>query len=202
MKKGLHLTVVTAVVVNGLSVVRAEAVAQTTAATARPARASWLTDRKFIPVGSIVTVVVDERTTARERASKIANADRSNALGLSAATPDFDLPITSANLKTSNNAESRNLGETARRGDLSSIFTVTVVGIEPNGNLRIAGTRTVEIDGNAQEWELSGQIRPDDVSAENLVPSSRIADAVIKYKGAKIGPSRGLISKILGIFWP
>jgi flagellar L-ring protein precursor FlgH len=168
----------------------------------RRLRASWLTDRKVIPIGAIVTVVVDERTTARERTSRVADADRSTSMGLSAGSPDVTLPISSADFGASNNASSRNLGEANRRGDLSSIFTVSVVGVDPSGNLMIEGTRTVEIDGRTQEWELSGLIRPDDVSADNIVPSSRIASAEIHYKGQNIGPSRGIISKILGIFWP
>lgn len=168
----------------------------------RRTRASWLTDRKIIPVGAIVTIVVDERTTARERTTRVADADRNTSMGLSVASPDVSLPISSADFGSSKSASSRNLGEANRRGDLSSIFTVSVVGVEPNGNLRIEGTRTVEIDGRTQEWELSGLIRPDDVSADNLVSSSRIAGAEIHYKGQDIGPSRGIISKILGIFWP
>lgn len=168
----------------------------------RRSRAAWLTDQRHIPVGAIVTVVVDERTIARERTSRVADADRSSSLGLSAGTPDVSLPVTSADFRSSNNASSRNLGEANRRGDLSSIFTVSVVAVEPNGNLRIEGTRTVEIDGRKQEWQLSGLIRPNDVSANNIVSSSRIADAQITYDGQDIGPRRGIISRILGIFWP
>ncbi len=168
----------------------------------RRSRASWLTDKRIVPVGSIVTVVVDERTTARERTSRVASANRRNSMGLTIASPDVTLPISSAQFGASSDAQSRNTGEANRRGDLSSIFTVSVVGVEPTGNLRIEGTRTIEIDGRAQEWELSGIIRPTDLSADNIVPSSRIANAEIHYKGQDIGPSKGIISKILGIFWP
>jgi len=171
-------------------------------ALSRRSRASWLTDQRVVPVGSIVTVVVDERTTARERTSRVANADRRNSMGLSVSSPDVSVPVSSADFGANSEARSNNTGEANRRGDLSSIFTVSVVAVEPTGNLRIEGTRTIEIDGRTQEWELSGVIRPDDLSSDNIVPSSRIANAEIHYKGQNIGPSRGLISKILGIFWP
>ena len=50
--------------------------------------------------------------------------------------------------------------------------------------------------------KLRGIVRPEDVSAANLVSSTRIADAVITYKGKKIGPRAGILGKILSILWP
>jgi len=161
----------------------------------RPIRAAWVSDRRSFPVGAIITVVVDERTTARERTSRIASADRRSNLGLNS---DFK----TASIASTNQASDRNLGEASRLGDLSSIFAVTVTGVEPSGMLRISGTRSVEIDGRKQEWVLSGLIRPEDIDAYNTIRSNRIADGVIHYKGKSIGPGRGIISKILGIFWP
>lgn len=180
-------------------------VPDTTTATARPARAGrrgFFGDRRFVPVGSIVTVVVDERSTARERTSKVASSGRQSSLGASAASADFALPFSSGSFNSDRNNQSRNVGETNRRGDLSSVFTVTVVGVDPSGALMIAGTRTLEIDGGKQEWELEGLIRPEDLDANNLIASNRIANATILYKGKAIGPDQSLISRILGIFWP
>ena len=45
-------------------------------------------------------------------------------------------------------------------------------------------------------------VRAEDVSSANMVPSSRIADAVISYKGKKIAPRSGILGKILSILWP
>jgi flagellar L-ring protein precursor FlgH len=182
--------------------------AQTTAATQEPtqlqrrSRASWLADRTELRVGDVVTVVVDERVTARERSSKIASADRSQSMGLAASSPDFTLPVTSGNFGTSSEAQSRNVGEANRVGDLTSVFTVSIVGIDETGLFRIQGDRTVVVDGRTQEWTLEGMVRPEDVSADNVVFSNRVANANITYKGKDIGPSKGIIGKILSIFWP
>jgi flagellar L-ring protein precursor FlgH len=171
-------------------------------ATSRPIRGSWLADRQQLKVGDIVTVVIDERVNARERTSRAATANRRQSLGLSASSPDFTPPITAGSFSTNSDAESRNLGEANRRGDLTSVFTVSIVSIEPSGLLQIQGERTVEIDGRTQDWELEGIVRPEDVSADNLVFSNRIANAVIRYKGKDIGPKKGILGKILSIFWP
>lgn len=194
------LAVVVGLITPPMAVAQVDTTAQ--AVTPPVRRGSWIFDRKVIPMGAIVTVVVDERTTARERTSNVASNDRRTSFGLAASSPDFTLPVTGGAVSSDRDASSRKLGETNRRGDLSSVFTVMVVGVEQSGMLRIGGTRTVEIDGRKQEWELSGLIRPEDVDAHNLIPSNRIANAVITYKGKEIGPDRSLISKILGIFWP
>ncbi len=170
--------------------------------TRRPIRGSWLADRQQLRVGDIVTVVIDERVTARERTSRTATANRRQSLGLAASSPDFTVPVTGGSFGSSSDAESRNLGEANRRGDLTSVFTVAIVGIEPSGLLQIEGERTVEIDGRTQDWRLEGLVRPEDVSADNLVFSNRIANAVIQYKGKEISPSKGILGKILSIFWP
>jgi hypothetical protein len=45
-------------------------------------------------------------------------------------------------------------------------------------------------------------VRSEDVSSNNAVASSRVANAEITYKGKKLGPSTGIFGKILGILWP
>jgi flagellar L-ring protein precursor FlgH len=77
-----------------------------------------------------------------------------------------------------------------------------VVQIEPNGVAHIEGEKVVTVDGRDQEVKLAGFVRPEDVSSTNLVLSSRIVGATISYDGDNVGPKRGILGKILGIFWP
>jgi len=58
-------------------------------------------------------------------------------------------------------------------------LTVTVVTVEPGGMLRIQGDRTT----TDQHVVLTGRVRPEDVSADNTVRSSRIADPQVTYHG-------------------
>jgi len=52
--------------------------------------------------------------------------------------------------------------------------------------------------------ELTGLVRPQDVNTEDVVESTAIADAQLSYqsKGGLGKPKNGIITKILGIFWP
>ena len=77
-----------------------------------------------------------------------------------------------------------------------------VTGLDATGNAKIEGNKKVIVDGRPQEVTIQGLIRPDDVGSDNTVSSSRVADAVITYKGKKIGPRQGILGKILSILWP
>jgi flagellar L-ring protein precursor FlgH len=166
-------------------------------------RASWLSDRIPLRVGDILTIVVDEQAAARERVSQISTSDREQSASVSGNADTSPLSGSgSAGFGTGLGAESRDIGEANRQGGLSAVLSVRVIEVEPNGVARVEGDKVVSVDGRKQEVKLEGFVRPEDVSSTNLVLSSRVVGATISYKGNKIGPRRGIIGKILGIFWP
>jgi len=70
-----------------------------------------------------------------------------------------------------------------RSGLLNARISVVVDEIDENGNFVLKGTKTVNINSEAQVIEISGRVRPDDISPENTVSSNLVADASIKYNG-------------------
>jgi flagellar basal body L-ring protein FlgH len=74
-------------------------------------------------------------------------------------------------------------GKTARSGQLSALVAVSVVEALPNGNLVIQGSREIQVNDELQVIQLSGVVRPVDIGTDNVVLSSRIADAQITYTG-------------------
>jgi flagellar L-ring protein precursor FlgH len=165
-------------------------------------RAAWLSDRRPLRVGDVLTIVIDEQAAASERVSTSASADRAQRarLGLNV---DSGVRLGPAKeFSTGLASSSRDVGEAGRAGNLTAVLTVRVMSIEPNGTATIEGTKSVTVDGRCQEVQLRGVVRAEDVSARNLVSSSRVADAVITYKGKKIGPRTGILGKLLSIFWP
>ncbi|MDZ4673139.1 MAG: flagellar basal body L-ring protein FlgH [Gemmatimonadota bacterium] len=165
------------------------------AVAAAAPRQSWLSDRLPLRVGDLITIVVDESTDSRERSSNVARSTRSQEATISSDPANADVGI-------GYGARSDNTGTVNRSGELSGVLSVRVVGIEPNGLARIEGRKAVTLDGRTQELMITGVVRSEDVTAGNTVYSSRIADAVLTYKGKKIGPSTGIIGKILGLLWP
>jgi flagellar L-ring protein precursor FlgH len=163
------------------------------------ARAAWITDRMPLRVGDLLTIVVDEQTAASEHVSKVATGNRAQNNQLRATINDSN---TNANIVHGVDNSSRDVGDANRTGDFTAVLTVRITAIEPNGIATIEGSKTVNVDGRLQQISLKGAIRPEDVSTSNLVASNRIADAVITYKGKKIGPRTGIIGKFLGLLWP
>ena len=84
-------------------------------------------------------------------------------------------------------------------------ITVVVIDIMPNGNLVINGTRKRNISDDIQEIEVSGIVRPSDITYGNTVDSKRIANfnIITKYKGASASYNKpGWLGRILDILWP
>ncbi len=171
----------------------------------RAPRRSWTADRRDLSVGDIVTVLVDEHTLAS--ANKSTNAvdrrRRDAGLGFQVRSPTSSTG-TNIGVSTNNDGESRQSGAATRQNRFTSEISVRVTEVMPNGLLKIEGRKLVNVDKAQQEVTLTGWIRPEDVSATNLVDSWRIANAEIVYvdKGPLGKPAGGMLGRMIGRMWP
>jgi flagellar L-ring protein precursor FlgH len=74
-------------------------------------------------------------------------------------------------------------GATSRSDTVSAYMTATVVGVLPNGNLVIRGSRWTKVDDELQQIVLEGVVRPVDISNTNTVLSQDVAEAKIFMLG-------------------
>lgn len=166
-------------------------------------RNSWLSDRRPVSVGDLVTVVVDERTTASEKMATSASGNRVQSNGAGGAVKGaVEVGPYQGTFSTEMSRNSRDQGEHQRSRDLGAVITVRVTEVLDGGVVRIQGKRNVVVDGRPQDITLTGLVRTADIGIDNVVLSSRIADATIVFRGKKIGPTSGLAGKLLGLFWP
>ena len=96
----------------------------------------------------------------------------------------------------------RGSGRSTRKGDLTGTLTVRVAEVLPNGNLVINGERVIIVNDEKQIMQVTGIVRPDDVSSENTVLSTHVADAQIKYSGRGSMSEKaklGLVSRLLSM---
>ena len=61
---------------------------------------------------------------------------------------------------------------------------MTVTKVFSNGNMEILGQKKLTLNNGDEYVRLTGLVRPEDISATNLIVSNRIADAEITYVGA------------------
>jgi flagellar L-ring protein precursor FlgH len=146
---------------------------------------SLASDRVAHNVGDVLTVVVYENATATGTAEN--TTDRSNSLGgqLSAGTASSLTSFGgSANLGLSHTADSG--GTTTRAGNMVGEISVTIDSVLPNGDLHVAGTQVLNINGEKTRIAVKGEVRTADVSPSNIILSTSLANATIDYDGAGI----------------
>jgi flagellar L-ring protein precursor FlgH len=137
---------------------------------------SLTSDRRVRRVGDIVSVVIYENSSASSTADTAANRDAD--VGVSVNIPRFNH---SGVANTTNDFSGG--GRTQRAGKVLAQLTVTVVDIAPNQDLLVAGEQLLEINGERQTIRLEGRVRPRDITEQNTVLSTRVADAKISFAG-------------------
>ena len=96
-------------------------------------------------------------------------------------------------------------GETTRKSSLNAFITVRVIQVLPNGNLVVQGSREVQVNNENQYINIQGVIRPEDISASNVVLSTFVADAKIELNGQGVVSDKqrvGWLARILDWVWP
>lgn len=161
----------------------------------------WLMDGRRYAVGDIVTVVVDEYTSASADRSSSASQERGTdaGVGINAAGTAID-----GSLGSGLGYGSSQRGRDYRQDRLNSEVSVRVTEVEANGHLRIEGTKILTIDEHEQEVTVRGVLRPQDIMANNTIESWRIAEVEVLYAtdGSLAEADKGIISKILGFIIP
>jgi flagellar L-ring protein precursor FlgH len=88
---------------------------------------------------------------------------------------------------TSNSSGS---GSVDRTEKLTTKIAAIVTQKLPNGNLVVEGRQEIRVNFEVREMQIAGIVRPEDISAQNLIHISKIAEARVSYGG------RGHISDV------
>lgn len=138
------------------------------------------TDRRATRVGDLLTIILVERTVAEKAAQQTAQRQSQRAIDISG------FPATEAAeraLSGGSTTSFQGRGATQQSNRLSGEITVTVTEVLPNGALRVAGDRRLQLTRGEEQIQLTGIVRPEDIGGDNRVPSTRVADARIRYTG-------------------
>lgn len=184
-------------------------------------RASLYEDKKARRVNDLVTIIINESTSAKKTASTTASRNSSTDYGFDTffgMNTDFNiqnLPIIngfykagnvfSPSVKGSATSNFKGSGDTARTGNIIGTITAKVVEVLPNGNLVIESRKEIIVNNEKEILVLRGIIRPDDISQNNTILSQYVADAQIYLVGeGSIGDkqSQGWLVRFLDKIWP
>jgi len=146
--------------------------------------------KKDYKVGDTVTIIIDESTSAIQSGST--RTDKKNdssfdfGFGLSSGGGEGDGAESNANLtlETKGDASFEGNGRTSRKSTVKTVITATVIDIQPNGNLFIVGQKQLKINNENEQVEISGVIRVEDITPQNTINSSKIANAKVTVKGS------------------
>ena len=142
-------------------------------------------DVKARNVGDLVTILLVESTAASKTASTTTakNSDVDTGPPTLAGRPVTDQGIQILDNVIESERSFDGSGDASQSNQLNGSITVTIERRLPNGNLLVRGEKWLTLNQGEEFIQISGIIRPTDISTANTVPSTRVADARITYSG-------------------
>ncbi|HEX4136707.1 MAG TPA: flagellar basal body L-ring protein FlgH [Bryobacteraceae bacterium] len=171
-----------------------ESLRNTTSTPVEPSPGSlWTPASRFTDVGSdlravqvndLVTVVINEQASAvasgATQTSRVSSAAASISQLGGIKSPTGAL----ANLlNTSNNTALNGSGTTSQSTSLTSTLSARVTHVLPNGYLVLEGSKDIQVNSEHQAVSIRGIIRTVDLSPDNVVASSQLAQMEIRIDG-------------------
>jgi flagellar L-ring protein precursor FlgH len=152
-----------------------------------------LGDRRATSLGDLVTVVIeiDEEAEMRNSTSRTREGSEEAAidafLGAANVLPPGAMKF-HPRVAMESESSFEGDGSVRRNEKLTLRVAATVVEVLPNGHLVIQGDQEVRVNFELRDLQITGIVRPMDISRYNEIRYDRIAGARISYGG------RGLIS--------
>ncbi|GLS89287.1 flagellar L-ring protein [Psychromonas marina] len=167
-------------------------------------------DIKAHRVGDIITVYLEEATSASKNAGTSQEKKNSYDLGIdqtlfpSKGSSPLTISGGSAGLNQSSKFEGD--ADADQSNNLQGSISVNIVRVLNNGNLMIRGEKWLMLNNGEEYVRIKGVVRSEDVSSDNTISSRRVANARIQYGGtgdfANTQKQGWLTSFFSGPYWP
>ena len=162
----------------------------------------YFSDNKARNVGDILTIIISE--TATTSATRSSKNSKSGSVNMQAGIGVVDFLNNIFPASISGNDSFKADGSSTSTNRASGRVSVTVVEVEPNGNMVVEGTQSIWQNKNEHKITLRGVVRRDDVTYANTVSSAQVADATIRFDGK--GPlnskqRQGILTQIFNILF-
>jgi len=180
---------------------------------------SLFADKKDLQIGDIIQVVIDESLSSNTNNKRELSSDRTNSLGggllgatagntlggVTKTVADAANPLLGVDFGTTSNTSNNGEAKTTLSESFSTNVSAIIEETYQNGNYFIRGTKEMMIDGQMQALTLTGVIRPYDITSDNSISSSQIANLQLLYR--KDGEEKDVLHtpwglRIIQMFWP
>ena len=149
-------------------------------------------DQRAAKVGDIITVKISAKDNAlMENEMEQNRDDNTDSMGVSSlfgyeqyANKVFPGAVNTSDLvNITSNREISGDGKVDRKEDIDVTFAAVVTQVLPNGNLVIEGTQEIRVSYEVRQLSMRGIIRRADISSDNTIESSKIAELRVSYGG-------------------
>ena len=173
--------------------------------------ASLFADKKDLQVGDIIQIEISESLSADSNDKRELTSTRASNLGggvVAAASSSLANKLNSGlEVGFSTNSSSSDKGAVKTQFDekFETVISAIIQETYQNGNYFIKGSKELLIDGQKQEIIISGVIRPYDITSDNTVSSSQMANLKVLYD--KEGEEANILetpwgTKLIRAIWP
>lgn len=163
-----------------------------------PVRSLWddgagdlFRDARASKVGDLITVVIsiNDKAVFGNTSERVRNSQISNKFDGSGNMPYLSGAV-DGTANATGGTSTKGDGKINRSEQIQLSVAAMVREILPNGNLLISGSQELRVNFELRELNVSGIVRPRDVSRDNTISYDKIAEARISYGG------RGRLSEV------
>ena len=163
------------------------------------------TDPRAHRVGDILTIALVESTQASKKATtSTSKTDKADLEAPSVLGKPAKIGGNPLSFGLGGERSFDGQGASTQSNQLTGQITVTVERRLSNGNLMVHGEKWLTINQGQELVRIAGIVRPQDIGPDNVIPSTRVADARITYTGRGTladANTRGWLSRFFNSKW-
>lgn len=140
-------------------------------------------DRRARAVGDTVTILIAENVSASQKSTSTVNRASSIDSNITALPYNSLEGLGKLGIGASTNNAFSGKGGTESANTFSGSITATVIDVQPNGHLVVAGEKQIGVNQNVDVLRFSGTVDPRLVQPGSVISSTQVANVRVESRG-------------------